>query len=164
VSRRIRPPSPLAPERAWDYALLLLGRRAYTVHEMRERLRRRALAEHEVARVVGRLEELRLVDDRAFARAYVASRADTHGVLALRHALRRKGVAEAIVDDVLADRSEHDQLAAAEALLRKHAWRFASPKTAEAGRARAFALLARRGFAPDAAREAVDAVLPPNED
>ena len=164
MSRRIRPPAPLPPERAWDYALLLLGRRAYTAHEMRARLRRRALAEDEVERVVGRLEELRLIDDHAFARVYVASRAAAHGDLALRHALRRKGVAEAIVDDVLVDRSEHDQLAAAEALLRKHAWRFASPKTAEAGRARAFALLARRGFAPDAAREAVDAVLPPSED
>ncbi len=164
MSRRIRPPTPLAPERAWDYALLLLGRRAYTAHEIRERLRRRALAEDEVERVVGRLEELRLVDDQAFARAYVASRSGTHGDLALRHALRRKGVAEALVDHVLSGRSEHDQLAAAEALLRKHAWRFASSTTPEAGRAKAFALLARRGFAPDAAREAVDAVLPPSED
>jgi regulatory protein len=161
----------LAPERAWDYALWLLGRQAYTVAEVRERLRRRALPEPEVERVVARLLELALLDDRSFARHYVERRSATRGRLALQAELRRKGVAQEHVDDALGGEGEGEvaQADAAVALLRKQAWRFGAATgrgRAEAAkaRARAYALLARRGFAPDAVRAAVDEVLPGDDD
>jgi regulatory protein len=169
VSRRLRPPTPLAPEGAWDYALLLLGRRALSSGEMRERLRRRGLPDADVERVLTRLLELKLLDDRVYAGAFVRSRAASRGRLALRQELHRRGLAETIVDEALAERTDDDQATAAAALLRKLAWRFEDahspdPDEARGARARAYALLARRGFPPDAAREAVDAVLPRDED
>jgi regulatory protein len=166
---RFRPRLPLAPERAWDYALLLLGKQARSAAEMRERLRRRSLPESEVERVVARLEELGLLDDHAFASAFVRSRALSRGRLGLRQELERKGVPEAVVEEVLAERSDDDEAGTAEGVLRKQAWRFADaraddPARAAAARARAYALLARRGFAPDAARAAVEAVLGGDEE
>ena len=147
-----------------DYALRLLGRQAYTAEQVRERLRRRALSDADVERVVRRLEELRLLDDAAFARSYVDAKSSSHGRLAHRQALRRKGVADRVIDEALGEGVDGDGREAAEALLRTHAWRFAASATAEAGRAKAFAMLARRGFPPDAAREAVEAVLPRGDD
>jgi regulatory protein len=135
---------------------------------VRQRLRRRSLPEDEAERVVSRLLELGLLDDRAYAVAYVERRAATRGALALRQELRRKGVAAELVDRAVGAHGEADQRRAAVALLRKQAWRFevapdADDAEAARARARAYALLARRGFAPDVVREAVDEALPAHD-
>lgn len=181
-----RPPRPLAPERAWSYALWLLGRQAYTASELSDRLARRGLDAELCARTVARLQELRLLDDRAFAESFVRRRRDERGRLALRSELRRKGVAEDTIERVLAGDDEEpglgdaQQLAAAAALLAKHAWRFA-PRTGEDAegdedvgqaatldrrrrRGRAAAFLARRGFAPDVVGEALARAFPDPDD
>lgn len=179
-----RPPKPLAPERAWDYALWLLGRQAYTSSELAERLRRRGLEPELRERVVARLRELGLLDDRAYAAAYVRRRRGERGRHALRAELLRKGVAESLVEAALAGDGDEpplddrQQLDAAVALLTKHAWRFEAseappeaaadnaaaadaPDAADAAnaqrraRARAIGFLARRGFAPDVASAAL---------
>ncbi|MBW6456608.1 MAG: recombination regulator RecX [Trueperaceae bacterium] len=179
-----RPPRPLAPERAWSYALWLLGRQAYTASELGDRLARRGLDPALCVETVARLQELQLLDDRAFAASFVRRRRDERGRLALRADLRRKGIDEALIERVLAGDdddpglSDEQQLTAATALLAKHAWRFAGrPAPAEprgdaedgaAGdggrdprldrqrsRARAAAFLARRGFTPGVVSEAL---------
>jgi regulatory protein len=162
--RALRAPTPLEPERAWDYALELLARRAMSAAEVHERLRRRSLPDPEADAVVAKLEALGLLNDRAFAEGYVRGRARERGRLALRRELHQKGVAEDVVDGALAPHDDVDQAAAARALLAKHAWRFAvaegdDARAAQAARARAYGLLARRGFPPDAVRDAVADVL-----
>lgn len=159
-----RPSAPLTADRAWDYALWLLGRQAYTAAEVRQRLRRRALPEADTERVVARLLELGLLDDRAYAIAYVDRRAATRGGLALRQELQRKGVATELIERAVGAHGEADQRRAAVELLRKQAWRFeVAPGADDAlvarARGRAYALLARRGFPPDVVREAVDEAL-----
>jgi regulatory protein len=165
--RRAR--TPLAPADAWDYALRLLTGRAMSEGELRTRLERRGLPGDDAEHLVRRLVELRLLDDRAYAEAYVRSRAGTRGRLGLRQELRRKGIGEGLVDDALAERSDDAEAHAAQALLRKQSWRFAAVHGADrakaaAARGRAFALLARRGFTPDAARAAVAGVLGDGDD
>jgi len=177
-----RPPKPLAPERAWDYALWLLGRQAYTSSELAERLRRRGLEPERRERVVARLRELGLLDDRAYAAAYVRRRREERGRHALRAELQRKGVAEPLVEAALAGDGDEpplddqQQVGVAVALLAKHAWRFEAPETSpdaaaadtadapdaakaadaqRRARARAMGFLARRGFAPDVASAAL---------
>lgn len=162
--RALRAPRPLDPERAWDYALDLLTRRALSAAEVGERLRRRSLSEADADAVVAKLERLGLLDDRAFAESYVRARARERGRLALRRELHQKGVAEDVVDLALAPHDDVDQEGAARALLAKHAWRFAAAaqgdaRDAQAARVRAYGLLARRGFPPDAVRAAVSAML-----
>ena len=56
--RRERKPKPFTPERAWNYLLFLLSRRAYTVAELRERLLRRGLPDGEAEPLLTRLQEL----------------------------------------------------------------------------------------------------------
>ena len=160
-----RRPAPLTPERAWDYALWLLGRQAYSAAELERRLRRRQLSATESARVVARLQELHLLDDARYAEAYVHARRHARGVAALRHELRRKGVAEHHVESALGEAGAADQVAVAAELLEAQAWRFADagdddPARARRGRARAGAFLARRGFAPDVVHEALERAWP----
>ena len=161
--RALRAPTPLDPERAWDYALELLARRAMSAAEVRTRLRRRSLPGHEADAVIAKLERLGLLNDRAFAEAYVRGRARERGRLALRRELQHKGVAEDVAEEALAPRDDADQAAAARALLLKHAWRFEAAsddaRAVHAARARAYGLLARRGFPPDAVAAAVAEVL-----
>ncbi len=180
-------PSPLEPDRAWEYLLWLLGRRAYTVEELRRKLRRRQLDTEATEELLERLQRLGLVDDRAYAERYVAARHANRGRVALRRELRRKGVAEALVSDELMGLDDAHQRAAAVALLGKHAWRYhpdrAAPHARRVGaagngadrarvpgddgarrearrraRARAFAFLARRGFPADVAAAALEEV------
>ncbi len=165
MTRAVRPPKPLEPERAWDYALWLLGRQAYTAAEVRARLLRRSLPEADAQRVVERLLELGLLDDAAYAQSYVERRATQRGRLALQQELSRKGVAQGLIDRALGERGDDDQRRAAVALLHKQAWRFEAAggddrDAAARARAKAYALLVRRGFPPDAVREALEEVLP----
>ncbi|MEJ2666903.1 MAG: regulatory protein RecX [Deinococcales bacterium] len=178
--------TPLDPERAWSYLLDLLARRDYTAAELRDRLRRRGIDGAEADALLTRLGRLDLVDDARFAERWVEGRRHTRGRLALRAELGHKGVATELVERELVALTEQQQLTAATALLERFAWRYqpvAAPGTAaNAGRhahpsgpraaadgaraprqalrerARAFAFLARRGFTPDVAGAAIDAV------
>jgi len=164
-------PRPLDPERAWEYLLRLLSQRAYTAFELETKLARRGIRGAEAGALLRRLEELRLIDDASYAEHYVASRRAGRGRLALRQELRRKGVAAPVVERELRDLGHDDQVAAAVDLLRRNAWRYrpASPSAQDAdvpeaeawairakARGKAMAFLARRGFAADAATEAIE--------
>lgn len=129
-------PSRLEPDRAWEYLLWLLGRRAYTVDELRRKLRRRELDADTAEDLLERLQRLGLADDRAYAERYVSARRGHRGRVALRRELRRKGVAEALVADELVGLDDAQQRAAAVALLGKHAWRYHPDRTATAAHPR----------------------------
>jgi regulatory protein len=114
-----------------------------------------------------------MLDDEAFARAWVESRdrARPRGERAIREELRLKGVARATVDTILderraaapTDESSPDRVAA-ERLLAKHARtldRVADPRQR---RQRAYALLARNGFDPETCREVARAVEATSDD
>jgi regulatory protein len=159
------------PQVVLDAALRFLETRSRSVAEVRRRLigagYRHALVEAAIERLLG----LRLLEDEAFARAWVASRDRAHprGEIALRRELALKGIARetiaavldgrrsaAIQGDVREGAGPDD--AAAASLLAKHAralGRIADPRRR---RQRAYALLARHGFDPaTAGREAARA-------
>jgi regulatory protein len=145
-------------ERAWAYALWLLGRQARSRAQLRDKLRRKGADEAIIAEVLRRLDEQRLLDDAALAEQYVTSRSRQKGPLALRLELQRKGIAEADIEAALAGLTDEEQLTAARALLAKHAWRFRGE--AEKRRAKAYAFLRRRGFAGDVIEQALATGLP----
>jgi len=150
-----------APGSDWDapravaYLLRLLARRDYTRAELDERLRRKGVPDPVREAALVRLSELALLDDRRVAEGHVRGRAHRKGRRALRRELERRGVAEPLRDEVLAPLDDAQQLAAARGVLAKHAWRFASGDLRK-DRAKASAFLARRGFAGDTVRSAVD--------
>ena len=178
-----RPPQERPPpdrQQAWDYLLNILSRQAYTVMELRNKLNRRRIEEPLADELIARLIELRLVDDEGYAEQYVTSRQAARGRLALRTELLRKGVAEDLVDERVGRLGDDQQLAAAVALLRKHAWRYrptvdehestkppaddenddeyATLRRLRQAEAKAKSFLARRGFSPDVVIAAIDQV------
>lgn len=144
-------------------ALRFLEARSRSTSEVRRRLLTHGYQAPLVEGAIERLTELGMLDDQAFAQAWVESRdrARPRGERALRTELVRKGVDRGVVDDVLEerviDRPEADA-EAARRLLERHAGalqRVADPK---ARRQRAYALLARNGFDPELASELAKAV------
>ena len=142
-------------------ALRFLESRARSTAEVRQRLVTHGYRPDLVENCLSRLTELGMLDDEAFARAWVESRdrARPRGERALRAELHQKGVERAIVDAVLEDRADTSDDPsgpgvdedAARRLLIKNARaleRIADPR---ARRQRAHALLARNGFDPDTA-------------
>jgi regulatory protein len=147
--------SEFGTERAWSYALTLLARRSHTEAEIRERLARKQAVSAVIDEVLDRLARYRLVDDAAFAEAYVRTHGGRKGSIALRHDLRCKGVPEEAAESSLAPLDEETELANAASLLERNAWRFRTDDPRR-GRARAFAFLARRGFPAEVAAEALE--------
>lgn len=136
---------PYPYKRSWNYVLWLLGRKMYTRAQLRERLRRKGATEETIEQVIGKLEDLKFVDDAAFAETYVDSRRSRKGRLALKRELFQKGVPEGLVEGALEPLDTEGQVAAARAVLAKQRWRFQKAKP-ERRRAKAYTFLARRGF------------------
>jgi regulatory protein len=146
-----------------DAAARFLEVRSRSVAEVRRRLTRAGYRQDLVESAIERLLELGMLDDDAFARAWVESRDRAHprGERALRDELRLKGVDREIVDGVLDERRDADgagseeppDLAAARRLLARHERSLARLVDPRLRRQRAYALLARNGFDPDVCRD-----------
>ena len=95
-----RKPKILGAEALWTYALKLLGGRAQSAGELREKLRRRAARADDVEEILSRLKEHRYLDDRRFAEGFAASRLanDRHGRARVIQDLRQHRVAPALAE------------------------------------------------------------------
>ena len=139
------------PTLVLEAALRFLEARQRSAEEVRRRLLLRGYRPDLVEGSIERLTELGMIDDAAFARAWVESRdrARPRGERALRQELARKGIDRALRDEALAerevDRPDADE-DAARRLLERHASALARVSDPRARRQRAYALLARNGF------------------
>ncbi|HET6765245.1 MAG TPA: regulatory protein RecX [Longimicrobiaceae bacterium] len=148
--------------RAREAALALLSFRPRTAAELRRRLVEKEFPPEVAAEVVDRLDEMKLVDDSAFAEMFVRDRVrlKPKGKRMLAQELRVRGVdadtARDAIDGVLerADSSEADLARQAAAK-----WKPRAGEEPRKARARLYAFLARRGFGGDAIRAAADDVL-----
>ncbi len=155
------------PQVVLEAAARFLEARSRSVGEVRRRLGSAGYRPELVEGAIAKLLEFGVLDDEAFARAWVESRdrARPRGERAIREELRIKGIDRATTDIVLAERREAAAVpgddgpavtpdrAAAEHLLAKNRralQRVADPRQR---RQRAYALLARNGFDPETCRE-----------
>lgn len=92
-------------QRAKNILLHQLSRSMKTKHQLKQVLEKREIPEDVSNEVLDRFEQAQLIDDREFARAFVASRLALGGRSrsAIARELRQKGVSESIIDDSLAD-------------------------------------------------------------
>ncbi len=89
-------------QQAREKCLRLLTTRARSRLELEQALRRNGFEEETVAEVLSGLEQAGLVDDEEFARLWVAERRSSgNGRRKLHWELRRKGIAESIIRDLL---------------------------------------------------------------
>src|SRR6056297_3649252 len=106
--------------RAKDVALGLLARRAHARRGLRDMLYRKEFPGRVIGQVLDHLEEIGLVDDRAFAESYIRDRVrlKPRGRRALRAELAKKGVrddADPAIDAVFDDEEVDDRSLAREA-------------------------------------------------
>ncbi len=129
-------------------ALRLLGRRDYTVAELRERLLTRGHDTGEIDAELDRLAGEGLADDRRAAIAHIrtGSRVKGRGKRRIRHELEARGVAPALIDELLASRGDDEEL---EAVARVIARKRLPARLPMPERQRLFQQLLRRGFAAD---------------
>src|ERR1035441_3793943 len=85
-----------------NYALRLLGGRAYSLGELREKMRQRAERPESIEQVMAKLKELGYVDDRKFAENYAAARLENEGFGKMRvlRDLRQRRVAPQLAQQV----------------------------------------------------------------
>lgn len=145
-----------ARHRCYDAALNLLSYRPRAEGELRDRLRRRAFPAEAIDAAVERLQRAGLLDDAAFARAWIESRSSSagRGRRALAGELRSKGVAGAAAEQALSD---FDDDARAVEAARPRAGKLAALPYTDF-RKRLGGFLVRRGFGYGAAEAAVRAV------
>jgi regulatory protein len=95
-------------QRCLNAALHYLSYRPRSESELRERLYRRNFDEESIGRVVARLEELGLVDDMEFAQFWQDNRQafSPRSSSLTRLELRRKGVAEEVISQVVTPASD----------------------------------------------------------
>ncbi len=102
-----------ARETAMQQALLFLGYRPRSVQEVRANLEKHEIPEAVIAATLERLQENGLLNDQAFAQAWVENRNEfrprSRRALALE--LRRKGLTDEIVQEVLAEHVDETALA-----------------------------------------------------
>lgn len=141
--------------------LQLLAERARTRSELATVLRRRAVPDDAAAAVLDRLDAVGLVDDAAFAEAWVHGRHTTRGLgrRALAAELRRKGVADDLAGDALAavDEAAEEQRATELVLRRLRSIPASAPQDAAARRL--VGMLSRKGYPPGLAYRVVRAAL-----
>ncbi len=147
-ARRRAPAEEVDPvQRARDICLRLLTARPRTRLELHQALLRKGIEEDVADQVLGRLDEVGLVDDAAFAELWVRSRHTYQGLgrRALATELRRKGVADDVAAEAVATVDADAEEERARQLVRKRIRSLSGAD--EAARIRKLVgMLARRGY------------------
>ena len=178
AERRARKAQVDDPAVVLEAAARFLEPRARSVAEVRRRLSGAGYRSELVEGAITRMLELGMLDDDAFARAWVESRdrARPRGETAIRQELALKGVDRATIDLVLSERREavagiptddgaalSPDEAAASRLIARNARNLARIADPRKRRDRAYALLARNGFDPDVCRTVAARVDGPDQ-
>ncbi len=147
-------------ERAREICLRLLAVRPRTRTELATALRQRGVAADVAAEVLDRYSEVGIIDDQAFARAWVSSRHHGRGLAkrALATELRQKGVDDEAAGAALAELDPETEAATARALVERKL-RSTPSGTADAQIRRLVGMLARKGYPPGLAIRVVREVL-----
>lgn len=117
--------------------------------ELADKLARKDVPAELAAALLDRFEEVGLVDDEAFARAWIASRQPGKGLArrALAQELRRKGIDDEVAREALDEIDPDDEESAARALVRKKLRTMRGLERDKATR-RLVGMLARKGYPP----------------
>ncbi len=99
-----------ARRRAMDTAVRMLSYGPRSVHELRDRLKRKSFEPDIIAATVDRLKELGYVDDEAFARSWTETRqaARPRSARLLANELRLKGIAPQVANEATAEISDSE--------------------------------------------------------
>jgi len=93
-------PKKLDADALWHYALRILGQRAQSVGELRQKLSRRAVSTVDLNTAMAKLREYDLIDDEKFSEAFASARLQNQGFGRFRvlRELRSKRVAPIVAE------------------------------------------------------------------
>ncbi|MDD5476746.1 MAG: regulatory protein RecX [Candidatus Omnitrophica bacterium] len=153
---RLNKPQSHNAEKARAYAFLLLKFRLRSEAELKGRLKQKGFSEELSQDTVNFLKDKEFIDDRVFAKGWVASRLKRpFGIRRIKQELIAKGLNKGIIEDSLVqakkDYSE-DQVVSQLAQQRFSRLSKIEPQKAKA---RVYAYLLRRGFSPDVVGEII---------
>lgn len=145
--------------RTYDRAVMMLAARGRAAKDLERQLVRKGESPELARLAVERLVSEGFVDDEAYARSFVRTKAAGAGLarFRLKQELGRQGVDRAVADEAIAQVFEEesiDEVASATTLAAKRArsLRDADPQSQ---RRRLYSYLARRGYSPSVIAEAV---------
>jgi regulatory protein len=160
-SERVAPgsPPPDPAQQARDICLRQLAVRPRTRAELAAALRKGGIPDEVAAAVLDRYGEVGMIDDAAFARAWVSSRHHGRGLArrALATELRQRGVATETVGEALEELDGDTEAATARDLVERKLR--AATGTPEAIFRRLTGMLARKGYPPGVAIRVVKDAL-----
>jgi len=98
-----RKAKPLGPDQLFDYAAFALGRRAHSLGELRDKLRRRCASAGDIDDVIRRLKECGYLDDKSFAENYASRRLENegHGKMRVLRDLSQRRVAPKLAEQAV---------------------------------------------------------------
>ncbi len=141
--------------KAVDAAVKLLSFRPRSTQEIRQRLQQKSYESGVIEAAIERLQNLGYLDDRAFARFWIEerNRSKPRGERALRSELRNKGIADALIRELLDEIVDENH--AAYQAARPRALRLRG-LTRQAFQQKIGSFLQRRGFSYEAVHQAID--------
>jgi regulatory protein len=141
-------------EKAVAFLLRSTRNRPQTEAELRDKLRGRNLPDGVVRAAITRATELGLIDDIAFAKAWVTDRGHQrgYGQARLRQELLRRQVPVDVVDAALADLEQRDEEAVATALAEERFARMPPDLEPDRVARRLVGFLGRKGYPPGIAQ------------
>ena len=146
-------------ERAREICLRQLAVRPRTRAELAKVLARKEISDEVIAEVLDRYDEVGIIDDAAFARAWVSSRHHGRGLArrALANELRQRGVDAEVATEALESLDDDEEAATARALVDRKLR--TATGTPDAVFRRLVAMLARKGYPAGVAIRAVKDAL-----
>jgi len=142
-------------KRPLKYALWLLGRRAYSQKQIREKLEGKKFEPEEVKNTIKHLIELKFLDDFELAKSFIrqSTLGKPKGKYRLTQELFRKGVDKELIEQALAEELSDEETLATQALARygKKFTKLDRQKRYE----KSMRFLLGRGFSIDIARKSV---------
>ncbi|MDP9212207.1 MAG: recombination regulator RecX [bacterium] len=142
--------------KALTRAYRLLARRSHGTGELTRKLKERGFPASLIGEVCSHLQKLRYLDDRSFARQWVAFRGVSRGPRLLTAELRQRRVADEIIKEALGEQGS-DQTETATVLARRRLERFRGASPDEARR-KVGAFLTRRGYDHATVRTVLDKI------
>lgn len=156
-SRPAREKKPLDGEHAREVCIRLLSMRPRTHAELAEALTKREFGEDVITEVLDRYAEVGMIDDAAFANAWVTSRHRGKGLArrALGEELRRKGVDKELSNLALEQLDDETERATARELVSRKLRGMSAAVAPDAKMRRLVGMLARKGYPPGVAMSVV---------
>jgi len=139
---------------ALEAAVRFLEVRDRSSAEIIKRLTDQGYSEEAVEGAITKLQKAGYLDDKRFAQAFLMRIGKKYGAIRIRQEMRRKGISQEFIEELLLEQDRDESLETAVKLARK-ALR-GKAKDPQALYRRAYAALARRGFPPDIVSKALD--------